>query len=644
MEIDASDRPDEVTRLLAVGLIAGDLSPWAIARYAEVPVALAVAAVASAQEQGVLGEDGIDALTSARLIAELDRHERAEVHTAVARHLFASGQGHVPEAIGHLRAAGALQASDAVVALADQGGRLCLSLGDYRSARDLLELADELDSSSDSGTRGRRLCDLATAADGLGRVEEARQHLTRAVSLGELAEDAALVARAAVMYTLPVDWYAGDLRATAFLQRAESMDQSLSDQVAIRAARALAEIRIPIATPDGKQYAWVTRPSVAQPLAEQALAESVACSRDVQLLSLMAWRTTHRAPALLDRRREISARALDLAQELRSPSFQVEGAVWLAVDAIESTDRGLYDEALSVARWVSRSDGNPRLRWRAATLALGAALLDDDQEMIDQVRAEVAELSAGSYSPNAFAVDQLFLGQELIGRDDPDELMAVRVDDTPGLANPMVRAGLGYIWARTGEPEIGIQHARRALRGIDSESSYLLVASLVAQVAAFTGDEQLVLDAIEVLTPWADHIAVDGNGWWCNGPVALWLAMLHLRRGEELVARRYLADGEVKARRLNDVRSIRRAEILRKELPGDPLGDQSLMVDLTARERAVLEMLVAGATNQAIAQSLSFSLSTIRNATMSIYRKFDVTGRPEAVAKALSLGLVRVDS
>lgn len=635
-------RPAE--HLVTVGLIARDLTPLSIARFTDATIAQARAALEQARRDGLLnaaGSDAVDDLTRTRLIADVSRDEQARVHAAVARHLFTAGPDNLRLAIHHIRAAGTLGAAEPMVALADQIGRLSLSLGDYQAAHDLLQLADELDARPDLGGQGRRLCDLATATDGLGLVHQARQHLARAISLGELAGDAALVARAAVMHTLPVDWYAGDPRTSAFLQRAESMPQSLDDQVAIRAARALAEIRIPVSNGDGQQYAWVTRPAVAQPLAEQAVTDAKDCPLDVQCLALMAWRTTHRAPQFLDRRREISTRTLDLAQQLRLPPMQVDGAVWLAVDALESGDRGLYDEALSVARWVSHTDGNPRLQWRALTLGLGGALLDDDLEAVERLSTQVSHLSDSTFSPGRFAVEMFFMGEQLIGRDDPDELATFRVpDDTPGLANPVARAAMGYFHARTGDPDTGRNFARLALRQLDAESSYLLVATRVAAIAHAIDDLELAHDVITLLTPWVNHVSVDGNGWWCDGPVAVWLAMLHHMRGDDLVAARLLEAGESQARTLNDVRTLRRVASLRTRVRAPGTHVTSPHVSLTPRELAVLELLAAGATNPSIARTLAYSLSTVRNDTISIYRKLEASGRPDAVAKALALGLV----
>lgn len=636
---------DRTSRLVAIGLIAGDLSPLSVARYAEVAVNVATEALQHAHHLGLLSDDGtdsIDDLTRTRLIADLGRDEQARVHAAVARHLFAAGPDHLPQAIHHIRAAGALGAAEPMVALADLGGRLSLSLGGYQAASELLALAAELDSSTDLSGQGRRLCDLATATDGLGLVVDARQHLARAISLGELAGDPALVARAAVMHSLPIYWYAGNARTSAFLQRAQAMDQDLNSQVALRAARALAEIRIPVSNPDGQQYAWVTRPAVAQPLAEQAVIDSKDCDPEVQCLALMAWRTTHRAPQFLNRRREVSTQTLDLAQQLRLPPMQVEGAVWLAVDALESGDRGLYDEALSVAHWISYTDGNPRLKWRALTLALGAALLDEDHDTAHRLLSEVRGLSDNTLPLGRFALEMFFMGEQLISRDDPAELATMLLpDDTPGMASPVVRAAMGYLYARTGDADTGRRHARLALRQLDSESSFLLVATRVAAIAHAIDDPVLADDVIRVLTPWANHVSVDGNGWWCDGPVAVWLAMLHHLRGDDLAALRHLDTGEVSARNLNDVRTLRRVAALREQLVRLGVLPTAHTVDLTPRELAVLELLATGATNPSIARTLAYSLSTIRNETISLYRKLEVSGRPDAVAKALALGLVR---
>jgi NarL family two-component system response regulator LiaR len=58
-------------------------------------------------------------------------------------------------------------------------------------------------------------------------------------------------------------------------------------------------------------------------------------------------------------------------------------------------------------------------------------------------------------------------------------------------------------------------------------------------------------------------------------------------------------------------------------------------IDLTEREKEVLELLVPGLTNPEIADRLVVSKSTVKFHVSSILSKLQVSGRTEAVAKAL---------
>jgi len=61
---------------------------------------------------------------------------------------------------------------------------------------------------------------------------------------------------------------------------------------------------------------------------------------------------------------------------------------------------------------------------------------------------------------------------------------------------------------------------------------------------------------------------------------------------------------------------------------------------LTDRERSVLELMAAGATNPEIAGELHLSKHTIKEHTSSVYRKLGVRNRTEAVQRAQRLGLL----
>jgi DNA-binding NarL/FixJ family response regulator len=60
---------------------------------------------------------------------------------------------------------------------------------------------------------------------------------------------------------------------------------------------------------------------------------------------------------------------------------------------------------------------------------------------------------------------------------------------------------------------------------------------------------------------------------------------------------------------------------------------------LSARERDILELLAAGKSNAAIAETLALSEKTIRNNITNIFAKLNVSERAEAIVKARNAGL-----
>lgn len=84
----------------------------------------------------------------------------------------------------------------------------------------------------------------------------------------------------------------------------------------------------------------------------------------------------------------------------------------------------------------------------------------------------------------------------------------------------------------------------------------------------------------------------------------------------------------------------------RRSVPGwveHILRQRSLRPDLTSREHQILRLLVTGLTNREIARILGNSENTVRNHTISIFAKLDVSDRAEAVSAALQRGIVIPD-
>ncbi|MEM7345146.1 MAG: response regulator transcription factor, partial [Chloroflexota bacterium] len=74
-------------------------------------------------------------------------------------------------------------------------------------------------------------------------------------------------------------------------------------------------------------------------------------------------------------------------------------------------------------------------------------------------------------------------------------------------------------------------------------------------------------------------------------------------------------------------------------------GEEDIALELpeslTPREMDVLRLIVEGLTNQAIAQTLVLSLSTVKSYTHTVFQKLGVTDRTQAAVKAIRLGLVK---
>jgi DNA-binding CsgD family transcriptional regulator/tetratricopeptide (TPR) repeat protein len=634
---------DRWRELLAVGLVADDMSADTIARCAGVSRLEVLEAFAAARAFGVMDDD--DSLVpeeATRLIADLGIDKESSVHAEMVRHSLSLGRGGLDRAVHHAQRVTSAPDTEAVIALCDHSAEVNLSLGDYRSARRLFETAAALDIGAHDHRQAMRLLHLAAAVDGEGDVLEARKLLERVSVHGERLGDVDLVVEAAVRHTLPTEWYAGDHRSLALLQRAENFVLSPDHEVRVAAARGLAEMRIPVRPHEGQQLAWITRPEAAQPLTEWALERAQGLAPETRALAMLAWRSTHRNPRYLTERLEITRELLTLSQELRRPALQVDAAVYLAADAVESGDRQLYDKALAVTRWVADRDGSARLSWRADTLAAGAAHLDGDVDMAIEAARRAQHTGEAIGAPGWFAAMMFFEVQAAVSRDDVEAMRNLLFDESvPGMNNPLSLAGIGHCFARCGDVQTARRYARKALRQLDFEASPLLLLSRLAATALLVDDTDLRRELLEIMAPWVDHVAVDSNAWWCDGPISLWMALLHESLGESERARDLMERSRDAVNLLHDVRSRRRIGWLAQRLTA---ADEQVAPPLmTERELMVLRLLADGATNAAIAQALNYSVSTVRNDTVSVYRKLGVSGRPEAVARAMASGLLGVD-
>jgi DNA-binding CsgD family transcriptional regulator len=621
--------------ITAVAVVLGDISPHVVARYCGVSAAEATSALAVAAEHGIITDGAINDFEADRLISDLSAEALGQLHLQVVRWLLIHGWTDLDDLVRHTRAAAAVVVDLEVVGRIDHAAKVALYTSDYDKARVLLELADELGSGEEIQQRAARFCRLAEAYHGMGQVSAAREAAGVAFNLAESLGDGDLCLEAAVLSIYPTDWHAGDLHSAALLQRLEELGPPLKRRAAVHAVQAIAKMRIPVHEHEGLQVAWVTRASLAQPLAVTALAVADATSRADRLLAVLAWRTCHRAPQFLQQRRELSLEALDLSQELHLPSRQVEAACFLAVDAMESCDLGLYERALSVAKWVANKDRNPLLLAHVGAAEAGAAFRSGDIDAGVRLRAEALDYAASASLSSAYSLEQVLLAQQWIALDEPPPIDLMPADTDPILQHPLARAAVAVGWARLGENNLAAQYLSQSLRGVDEESSLLLHLCVAAEAATLLGASAEVEQLIALLTPWAHHVAVDGNAWWPDRPVSAALAELCASAGDVAAAETYLAVATEAATMTNDPRTSRRMDRLHSQLRNDHTSEVTSTTPLspfTLRQRQIMTLVATGATNRDISQQLAYSTSTIKAEMAAILKVLSLDNRTQLAA------------
>jgi DNA-binding NarL/FixJ family response regulator len=117
-------------------------------------------------------------------------------------------------------------------------------------------------------------------------------------------------------------------------------------------------------------------------------------------------------------------------------------------------------------------------------------------------------------------------------------------------------------------------------------------------------------------------------------------------------ARGYLVKGADGAETLRAIRAVANGEAIFSPLMAQHLsqhvaagrsggaasGPDGAFLDLTEREREILELLARGLTNAAIAERLFLSPKTVRNHVSNIFGKLQVANRAEAIVRARDAG------
>ena len=158
-------------------------------------------------------------------------------------------------------------------------------------------------------------------------------------------------------------------------------------------------------------------------------------------------------------------------------------------------------------------------------------------------------------------------------------------------------------------PELDGVEAMRRIRAENSEVNFLVLTTY--------DNDEYIFDAIEA----------GAKGYLLKGASReeLFDAVRAVRRGESLIQ-------PVVAARVLD----RFAQLSRKA------AQSADTESLSEREVEVLKLMAKGSANKEIGANLSISESTVKTHVANIFQKLEVTGRTEAVTKAMQRGIIQL--
>jgi DNA-binding CsgD family transcriptional regulator/tetratricopeptide (TPR) repeat protein len=542
------------------------------------------------------------------------------------------------------------------------------------------------------GDAQARAGDLAQARETFRRAAAAARRFARDEDPGE---GGALLARAALGLGGRFVWAwaaMGDDRPVELLE--EALAALGPAQESLR-ARLLA--RLSTAIPRGNDT-FVRRGELS--------AEAVALARRVGDREALAYALDARFSAVwplqnLDEQQELADEIVRLARETGDQERELQGHHWRFIVSMERGDGAAADAAVDAQARLAAELRQPAQRWYTAVVRGTRAVFDGRFEQGERLIREALLLGGPALGEQAahMATRQTFGLRRQQGRlhevEPQIRQLAVRLPTFPAM--------LALVYAELGREadarELFQQAAADRFARLPRLGGRLYHACLLAEVCARLGDREHADGLYELLTPFAGRCAVGGPAD-CIGAVARSLGLLAATMGQWETATQHfeaalalnarmggrpwvaqtrhdyaammlqpaysgpgdrsqafalLDDALADACELGMAGLVARAERLRGGSRGalrtatsvhqmpHPQADLDLPERLTPRELDVLRLIVAGRSNQQIADDLVLSVRTVERHIAGIYGKLGASGkaaRAVATAYALTHGLV----
>jgi LuxR family maltose regulon positive regulatory protein len=380
----------------------------------------------------------------------------------------------------------------------------------------------------------------------------------------------------------------------------------------------------------------------------EAAIRHATASGDTDLAAAMIWPAVPRCVATgnLDRLHSWLAELSDA--QIASNRWLSMAATWAALQ---------QGDAVAMRRWALIADAHAGPHWReaassdpyAATVAVlhalvGSGGLDDIRDLCDRAMGGLAP--DDSFQAAAAFTRGIAL---TLQRDLPGGVASLTEAEALGgsLGVPVIEANakswMGLLAIAEGERERGIRLISEAAEvtrrhHLDRLATGALSTTAQALVLALVGDKSAASTTL------ATARRLSGLA----GQIAPWFAVAgRLTQARTAIL---LGDGATARLLIAEAREHLTPE-LRASAAGDGLAEVesalALMSDrggsasvLTTTELRVLQFLPSYLTLQQIGEHLFISQSTVKTHVLSIYRKFGVNSRADAVDRARTLGLV----
>ena len=673
---------EPVRSLLGAASVLGErIDPPVLAEVTGFSAAMVAGALDSAVAAGVLAAtpDGTGlsfahALVRDAVYDELSPSRRTALHERAARALERSGRGTAcaGQIAGHWERCGVPGwAAHCVRWAREAAGSATTSLAYDEAARfaELAMHAAEADSTSADGLRIELALDAARAEFVAGHIEACLRLCQTAARLAEDAERPDILAAAALVITGvgdPVTTSAVEALCAKAIRAMPGEDSALRARLLARQAIAAAE------TGAGKRARELSAEALA--LAEHS------DDPDALLDGIHARHLSLCAPQFLAERRELAARACQVAYQARQPLAELWGHVWLVDAAFQAGDLLAVDDELGrieqfavyrrhgLARWHLH-----RLRATRAALVgeLGAAV--EHNEAARAVAIEIGTLSTiGMYYT---FLNELALLRGTIAPEAGRAAIAV-LRQAPSIA--LVRVFIPLVHALRGDHDLAratFEEFRHMPGTIEVGPRWAALVNHIGFVALLLDDTDTAERVYQELSGLAPGFMADGSGIvFCGGATERVGGDLALATGRvDEAIRRYTTAIEMNARigarpflalsRLGLAKALAArgvagdlpaaralvteaaAEFRRLDLPGPLAAADALLTRIDAaasaanplsrRESEVASLIALAMSNRQIAEQLVLSERTVETHVRSILAKLGYSTRTEIATWSL---------